>query len=95
MGVKLSVPETPWRSTTIYPYGPIVLQLGQFWNREERDKAKQAWAKGVYLTLCTAFRAADSAPILNRTVFKIVPGKNDGPGILEVPADDAENIVLP
>lgn len=86
---------SPWESNNEpYRFDNVVLHLDPFWHRAEREKAKQAWAGGVYLTLCTTFRAADSWPILNRTVFKIAPDDADGPGRLKIPVDDVQNFVL-
>jgi hypothetical protein len=91
---KTSGWQSPLPSGGYYTSDPFDLSIDQFWNRAERDKAKQEWTKGAFLTVCTTFRAADSAPILNRTVFPIIPDGPDNPAVVQTPVDNVQYFVL-
>ncbi|MGA8838013.1 MAG: hypothetical protein WCF74_11675 [Candidatus Sulfotelmatobacter sp.] len=65
------------------------LYLGPFLSKDDK---RRGWNTDLYLTLCSTYRFSDSAPILDRRVYKIT--HNDKSGQTLVSEENSENLVL-
>ncbi len=70
------------------------LKLRLFWNREDKRNAERAWNNHeLYVTLCSTYRFNDSAPIVDRRVYRVTADKGPGRTVVIAP-DDFENVVV-